>query len=496
MIFTLASSAAAAVAAVCLVLGVAIALHVTSLRGQGFINYFAPIMLFMTALAVVVSTRNLSVLKEVEDIVVSARPVIVTWFSRFASLFLILAAIERIVSYLVELGSDGSRSRRAPLALLLAFFFMWMTTVLATALFGAVPKLSHEYFYTLLIGCATLMVGRGESIRAVELARDGALLFMLATVIAVPLLPIDKTLEMAYSEGWIPGLPRLHGLALHAVGLGMFALVGLLCLWNRPYRLAWVNAGSWVLALSVLVAAQSKVAWAAFGLCATCIVIVRWSRPVAKWVGARSNASAVSAMLIFGAVAAVALSGVLAFGDLGNKIALFLTSDEGARLMTLTGRERIWEIAFQEWARSPVFGFGPTLFNEDYRMSIGVVSATHGHNQLVDTLARSGLVGVVGVGFYVLVLTYYAIKFAVATRGLSLALVLLMLQRSITEVPFDLFGYSPENIPHFVLLMVIAGEVSARAAETSKGKAKIPAMTRASVSRPGQSAHQSRRSAN
>ena len=244
MMFTLVSSAAAMVAAVMLVIGVAIALWVTSIRRQGFITYFAPVMFFMTALAVLASSRNLSVVRDIEEIAVVARPTIVVWFSRFVSIFLLMASFERIVSYMVEAGSDGVRTRRIPVALLLAFLFMWATTVLSPALFGAVPQLSHEYFYTLFIGCATLMVGRHEGERAVELTRDAAMVFMLATLIAIPILPLDRTLELSYGEGWIPGVPRLHGLALHAVGLGAFALIGLLCLWNRPYRSRATNAGA------------------------------------------------------------------------------------------------------------------------------------------------------------------------------------------------------------------------------------------------------------
>jgi len=464
MMFTIVIGVAAFIAAVVVVLGVVVAMDVTARREQGFISYLVPILIFSAALAVVASNRNLSIPAELLQAAAPPRPSVVVWFSRLSSLFLLMAATERIVSYAVGASSGNLSGRRAPLALVAAYLLMWATTVLMSAAFGAAPKISHEYFYTALIGCAALMVARNESIRAVELTRDAAMLFMLGGVLLIP-VKTGMALETTYTQGLIPGIPRLAGLAAHAVSLAMLALVGLLCLWNRPYRARWANLSGAVLALTVLLLAQSKSAWIALVLCAGCIALVRWGRSVVEWAVARPNASAVAALLSVAAIVATALSGVVVFGELGARIGAFVTSGEGEQLMSMTGRDRIWEVALQEWSRNPAFGYGPLLFDESYRMSIGMPFATHGHNQLVDTLARSGVVGALGVTLYVVVLTYYSIRFAAVTGGLTLALLLLLLLRSISEVPFDLFGYSPENVPHFTLLMVIAGQCGARAAD-------------------------------
>ena len=85
--------------------------------------------------------------------------------------------------------------------------------------------------------------------------------------------------------------------------------------------------------------------------------------------------------------------GVLLFGNVGRPGVDFLDSAEGAQLVTLTGRDQIWAVALRRVARDPVFGYGPALWDDAFRASIGMPNATHGHNEFIDTLARSGTVG-------------------------------------------------------------------------------------------------------
>jgi hypothetical protein len=132
--------------------------------------------------------------------------------------------------------------------------------------------------------------------------------------------------------------------------------------------------------------------------------------------------------------------------------------------MTLTGRDQIWAIAWEEWHANTFFGYGPGLWDDDYRASIALPNATSAHNQFLDTLARSGSIGAAVLIVYACVLLVMSVRYARSTRGLSLALFITLAMRSISEVPLLLFGYGPEFVVHLLLLVVLAA-AAARAAE-------------------------------
>ena len=83
-------------------------------------------------------------------------------------------------------------------------------------------------------------------------------------------------------------------------------------------------------------------------------------------------------------------------------------------------------------------------------------NATHGHNQFMDTLSRSGTVGAMALVLYALVLLVLSLRYARASGGLTLALFLVLALRSFSEVPLLLFGYGIELIAHVLLLMTLA----------------------------------------
>jgi hypothetical protein len=134
----------------------------------------------------------------------------------------------------------------------------------------------------------------------------------------------------------------------------------------------------------------------------------------------------------------------------------FFGSREGAQLMSMTGRDRIWAIAMEEWQQNPLFGYGPGLWDADFRASIGMFNATDAHNQFMDTLARSGSIGAAGLVIYAAVLMFLSLRHARATGGLSLALFLALALRSVSEVPLLLFGYGTELYVHMLLLVTLA----------------------------------------
>jgi O-antigen ligase len=158
----------------------------------------------------------------------------------------------------------------------------------------------------------------------------------------------------------------------------------------------------------------------------------------------------------------VGLLGVVLFADLGAQLTDFCQSAEGAELISMTGRDQIWTIALEEWHANPLFGYGPDLWDDAFRASINMPNATNAHNQFMDTLARSGTVGAVGLVIYACVLLVMSVRYARATGGMSLALFLSLAVVSISEVPLILFGYGTDLFAHLLLVITLASAAGAR----------------------------------
>jgi O-antigen ligase len=254
----------------------------------------------------------------------------------------------------------------------------------------------------------------------------------------------------------------------------MLAQLGLLCLYAKPLSQHWLNRLCWALGLFTLFLAQSKASWLSFPVCAACIFWMRGD--VAAWRRSSDARLRLSSLFLPLTVllVTVVLGLIYIFGNLGLTIDSFWTGHRAADLLSFTGRDRIWAVALEEWTRHPVFGYGSNLWDEGYRADIGMPFAFDGHNQLVDALARSGLVGAAGLMLYATSLLVYSVKHARATRGFCLAIFLAIALRSVAEVPLGLFRYGPEALQHFLLLAILAGKARARSAPAGGHSAAGP----------------------
>ena len=452
LLSTLPLIAAALLTALIVTFALAGAVQVTSRREHGYLHLIFYAMLFTVAAGSLLSGRDLSTsaqLAAAGSLPLPRHPLL-SLLNPVVSLLILAVCAERIVTHWLLRKTSQSST-----LMLLAFVVFWLTTVASPALFGANPKLSHDYAYALVIGLAASTASALERDQSLRAVRDAVLVFMSLGFLMIP-FKASLVMDLSYAQGWLPGLPRLAGLAPHAVSLGLLAQLGLLCLLARPCERRWLNRLAWTVGLLTLFMAQSKTAWLAFVLCTGTMLWVQhgsamWRRMVNPMQPGPGQLALAGLML-----GVVALAGVLMFGDVGVQLDRFINTPEGAQLTSLTGRDRIWAIAWEEWARHPVFGHGPGIWDEHFRASIGMSNATHAHNQFMDTLSRAGTVGAIGLGLYAVVLLWQSLRFARATQGLSLGLFLALLLRAISEVPLLMFGYSPDLIIHVLLLMVLA----------------------------------------
>jgi O-antigen ligase len=444
----------AALAALASVLGMVGAVQMTARHERNYFHWVFYAIIFISALMVIVSGRDLTsffVEDELPDFSVARDPLIAL-LQPLVSLLILTVSGERIITRWLRRKSLPP----PPGILLAAFALLWMGTVALPSLFSAHPLVSHDYAYPLVIGIAAVLATSIERDRAIQAVRDSMLVFIVAGLVFIPLQP-TLVLDNVYGQGLIPGLPRFAGLSAHAVGMGLMSQLTLLCLQASPYQHVWFNRLAWIIGLSSLFLAQSKTAWITFVVCTICIMAFRSGPTFWRRISDPKN-PAMGVVALLGMIAIlITLGGVLALSDLGGQIEDFLATSQGAQIVSLTGRDKIWAIAYEEWQRNPVFGYGPTLWNNEFRASIGMPNATHAHNQFMDTLSRAGTVGAVSMVAYSVVLLGLSMRYAAQSGGLSLALFLAIAMRSVSEVPLSLFGYSIDLITQVLLLAVLAG---------------------------------------
>lgn len=423
---------------------------------HGFLHWVMPAMLGMVALSALMSGRDLSL--TFVELMTAGEPVrgpVVVWAQRLVSVLLVGAAAERVINHVAH-----HRHLPSP-TLAIVFILYWLATVAAPAFLGSHPLLSHEYLYTLVIGFAAVLVTGAEVDRILSAARTALFTFILAGVALIPVMPA-MVLDQSYAQGLMPGVPRFGGLAPHAVAMAMFAQAFLLLLWARPFERRWLNVLAWVMGLAALFLAQSKTAWIAFALCALCMAAVRHGgRMWRRMSDPRNGAIGIFALLLL-LLAMCAVLVWIVLGDVDAQWSNFADTAQGAQLISMTGRDQIWAVATEEWRSSPLFGYGPGLWDADFRAAIGMPNATSAHNQFMDTLARAGSVGAAALVIYSLVLLVMSLRYARASGGLSLALFVALALRSISEVPMLLQGYGTELFLHLLLLITISAAASSR----------------------------------
>jgi len=424
------------------------------LREQGYMNWVLPLMVAFAAVDVLLSGRDLSqVYMELAGLTQSTRSWIMPWLQRLVSVVLLIISVERIANHFAQ-------ERPVPSApLMWAFVAYWVCTVASPSLLGAHREISHEYVYPLIIGCAALLVTTQEIGKIVDTTRDALFVLMLLSVILVPFWP-SLVLDESYTQGLLPGVPRLGGLAPHPVAMGLFAQLGLLLLTARPFNKRWLTVCAWILGLGVLFFAQSKTAWIAFVLCSATMLVVRQGGNAWRRLG-DPREGAFGIVLCLGVMAAgVAVLALFLFTDMGGRVSDYLDTEQGNQLMTLTGRDQIWAVAWDEFHSNPWFGYGPGLFDDDFRMAVNLPNATNAHNQFMDTLARSGVIGAAALVAYAVVLMVLSFKYAKRTAGLSAALFVALALRAVSEVPMMLFGYGTELFGHLLLLVTLSAAAS------------------------------------
>jgi exopolysaccharide production protein ExoQ len=383
------------------------------------------------------------------------------WINRIVTLGILALCAERILRFIIRREWAGIRGW----PLFWAFAVFGLSNQILNGAFGSHPSFDHKFLYAFIIYFCMFLVAQNQHERCFRVARGALLFFLVGSALAAVFIP-SVVIQSGYPGG-LPGLPfRYFGLATHANTMGPLALVFMICLWRFPFHSRWVNLFSWFLVTISLALTQSKTTIIATLLIGLFLAIYRYrNRFLQRHPGGRSSLFVVTAACVCFSLS-IAIFSAWFGSDVVERTVTQLDLASGGKLKSFTGRTAIWELAWQEFLASPLFGYGPSIWSPSYRLSVGLWFATTAHNQLLHSLSSAGIVGAAGLIFYGTLLIVYALRAAPLSEGISLALVGLMLFRSFTEAPFVSSNIiSTEFFAHLLVLVACVGFLPARQAQ-------------------------------
>jgi O-antigen ligase len=347
-----------------------------------------------------------------------------------------------------------ARKRAVGFPLYIALIAVLVTHNLVAGAFGTRPAFFHNSIYPILLFTAAYLTAERDYERVILFAKITLTVFLGVGLLAALIRP-SIAFQANYS-GLIPGLRyRYWGLGSHPNTVGPLAALCLMLVWHRPYGKKFIQWLVVSVALLSLILTQSKTAWAGGLLALATMAVARFYPVVSKEMqeGAPGIRSISVLMLLIGS--SVAGIVVALFPDIGPNWSAIARSAANANMLDLTGRVTIWDYAFQDWERNPLFGYGPTWGDLKYRLSIRNLAAVHAHNQLVHSLAAAGLIGAVAAVSYFFVLGKYALRGFRDTQGLTVGLLVLLLARAVTEVPLSINNWGGAEVLMQLVIFVV-----------------------------------------
>lgn len=339
-----------------------------------------------------------------------------------------------------------SRSYRLVLrgrALWIAYLGFASGPVLAME-FGTHPR----FRYTFLLAPAAFTVVylslRGSPDRWMAMIRRLLLLYVWTSIglaLARPAWAFD-----AYSRSTLllGASPRLTGITAHPNTLGAVAATAVLVV-------ATTSVGRWRLincigagAALVLTDSRMAIAGTLGGLLLT-------------FIHSREGGHGLRVAMAVSLIIAPALWVTSANEPMERLAAISDGSLTSSQVSTVSGRAAVWEQTVVEWRDNRLFGFGPGLWSPDHRRQFGQRFNWVGqaHNQWFQSLGDAGLVGLAGLVIYVGALIRAAFLTSTRSRGLTGALVTLLLFRIMSESALRNPGLDVITMLHLVTFAVL-----------------------------------------
>ncbi len=310
-----------------------------------------------------------------------------------------------------------------------------ITNYLLNNTLGTYPAFSMQPAYASCLLLATVLLTEDRLKQVVRWAQVGLVFLTFVSLILIPIAP-DLVLQSEYNHGIFSF--RFWGLAAHANVMGPIVAITIILNYCYPLRNLKIDFVIKATLFTALVITQSKTAILALIFAFFGNWLITGSRIKVDgyainhgWRALMVARSSLRPFLGFSAL-------VIFVGFL--TISLMIDSDQyrSSELNVLTNRDIIWEVALNEFYRSPIFGYGSSIFDASFRSAVKIGSAVNAHNQIIQTMASAGIVGLFGFLVYLSILGYWAYRLRRHLNGISQILFLFIGFRSFTEVPYSL----------------------------------------------------------
>ncbi|WP_167357198.1 O-antigen ligase family protein [Paenibacillus pectinilyticus] len=264
----------------------------------------------------------------------------------------------------------------------------------------------------------------------------GSLIFAIAD----PSFAIEENYKLGFIYSF-----RLHGIANLANHLAPMAIVFWVTNRMMEKKNVYVNSLHWLVSLTVLILTQSKTTWVTFLIIFIFVLIV-------------SRTSAVRHIYLLIAGIFVLCIYLFMINSAASNY-LDLQSQDVQLLTSLTGRNFVWSYTIDIWRHNPIFGYGLDLWKDEETrlpfLSMYNWAPGQAHNQFFQTLGESGIVGVVGLIYYVIILIKFGWRYSQESKFITIMMVLLLLIRGITESTLESNIFKENFLYHFITFTLL-----------------------------------------
>jgi len=308
---------------------------------------------------------------------------------------------------------------RAGRSLLIAYF-IFSSGVIIASLFGAPGGgFNQSLIRPLIVFTCMYFAVNDNSADVVRYIKLSCLVYIFGSLISIVIAP-DWALFFSgrYDENPL-FLNRLYGISSNPNALAPIALVFLYLEYYEPSKKMLRIFGSSA-AILVILLAQSKTIWGAAFIGAAIVCFYGNSNSI-------QNIKSWSTMKMAVLILTISLTFTISF---------LIIKKSNINDITLTGRTVLWEIALSEWRQKPLFGYGPTLWDEKFRgekLTLDATYAGQSHNMFVQQLAETGTIGFLLMLYYLVVFLKVSFKTYRYTKSVSIALASLVIIRCMTE---------------------------------------------------------------
>ncbi|WP_083922529.1 O-antigen ligase family protein [Deinococcus aquatilis] len=301
----------------------------------------------------------------------------------------------------------------------------------------------HSFYGTMLI-LVLMRLDGNDSGWFLKLSRNsvGLFLFVCILSLAVPGISIEQN----YSGDLLVPLPiRFHGVASlgnHLAALAcLFILLDILRIELHSHKTSLWNIFSWAIAVGILGMTQSKTTFFAFISGLAIYSVLKFRTP---WF-----------VKFF--VATLAVAFMVLFLQSSNTV--LEINNETA---TLTGRTQVWDYVISLYNENKFFGYGTELWLDDTRTNFFTQygwAPGQSHNQWVQTLGRSGWLGMFGMIIYALSIILASRIVYVKGGKVIFVIAWVFFVRSVTESSWMINLFSENYMYQIIFLGVLISSV-------------------------------------